>query len=46
MSDPYADDAVEGRIQLGFLVRLWPFVRPYRAGFAACLLIQIGRAHV
>ncbi len=41
MSDPYADDAVEGRIQLGFLVRLWPFVRPYRAGFAACLLILL-----
>jgi len=39
MSDPYADDLPEGRIQLGFLKKLWPFVRPYRRGFAACLLI-------
>jgi ATP-binding cassette subfamily B multidrug efflux pump len=39
MSDPYADDAPEGRIQLGFLKQLWPFVRPYRRGFGACLLI-------
>ena len=37
MSDPYADDAPEGRIQLGFLRQLWPFARPYRRGFAACL---------
>lgn len=41
MSDPYADDAPEGRIQLGFLVRLWPFVRPYRLGFGVCLLILL-----
>jgi ATP-binding cassette subfamily B multidrug efflux pump len=37
VSDPYADDAPEGRIQLGFLRQLWPFARPYRRGFAACL---------
>lgn len=37
MSDPYADDAPAGRFQLGFLARLWPFARPYRRGFAACL---------
>lgn len=39
MSDPWLDDVPEGRIQLGFLRRLWPFVRPYRRGFYACLLI-------
>ncbi len=39
MSDPYADDTPEGRFQLGFLRRLWPFVRPYRRGFGACLLL-------
>ena len=39
MSDPYDDDVPQGGIQLGFLARLWPFVRPYRRGFAACLLI-------
>ncbi len=37
MSDPYADDAQEARFQLAFLRQLWPFVRPYRRGFAACL---------
>ncbi|MBX3462014.1 MAG: ABC transporter ATP-binding protein [Planctomycetes bacterium] len=37
MTDPYQDDAIEGRIQFGFLARLWPFVRPYRRGFAGCL---------
>ena len=41
MSDPYADDLPEGRFQLSFLRRLWPFVRPYRRGFAACLAILI-----
>ena len=41
MSDPYADDLPEGRFQLGFLKSLWPFVRPYRRGFAACLLILL-----
>ncbi|MCU0867910.1 MAG: ABC transporter ATP-binding protein/permease [Planctomycetes bacterium] len=41
MSDPYADDAPEGRFQLGFLQQLWPFVRPYRRGFLACLLILL-----
>ncbi len=39
MSDPYLDDAPEGRFQLGFVRALWPFVRPYRRGFAACLSI-------
>lgn len=41
MSDPYQDDVMEGRIQFGFLRRLWPFVRPYRRGFAVCLLILL-----
>ncbi len=41
MSDPYLDDVMEGRIQFGLLRRLWPFVRPYRRGFAACLLILL-----
>ena len=41
MSDPYADDAPEGRFQLGFLRQLWPFVRPYRRGFLACLGILL-----
>ncbi|MEO6593538.1 MAG: ABC transporter ATP-binding protein [Planctomycetota bacterium] len=41
MSDPYLDDAPEGRFQLGFVRRLWPFVRPYRRGFLACLLILL-----
>ncbi|HEB51927.1 MAG TPA: ABC transporter ATP-binding protein [bacterium] len=39
MSDPYADDLPQTRFQLRFLTRLWPFVRPYRTGFAACLLL-------
>ncbi|MBL8753322.1 MAG: ABC transporter ATP-binding protein [Planctomycetes bacterium] len=39
MSDPYADDVPEGRFQFGFVRQLWPFVRPYRRGFAACLAI-------
>lgn len=39
MSDPYQDEVPEGRIQLGFLRKLWPFVRPYRRGFVACLVI-------
>lgn len=41
MSDPYADDQIVGRFQFGFLRRLWPFVRPYRRGFAACLTILL-----
>jgi len=41
VSDPYLDDVMEGRIQFGFLARLWPFVRPYRRGFAVCLLILL-----
>jgi ATP-binding cassette, subfamily B, multidrug efflux pump len=41
VSDPYADDAPEARFQLDFLRRLWPFVRPYRSGFAACLAILL-----
>ena len=41
MRDPYADETFEGRFQLGFLRRLWPFVRPYRRGFVACLLLLL-----
>ena len=41
MSDPYADDVPEGRFQFGFFRQLWPFVRPYRRGFAACLGILL-----
>jgi len=39
VTDPWLDDQPEGRVQFGFLRRLWPFVRPYRRGFAVCLLI-------
>lgn len=39
MSDPYEDDKLEARFQLGFLKDLWPFVRPYQRGFLACLVI-------
>ncbi|HEX6810018.1 MAG TPA: ABC transporter ATP-binding protein [Planctomycetota bacterium] len=39
MSDPYLDDAPEGRFQLRFLRQLGPFVRPYWRGFAACLAL-------
>ena len=39
MSDPYDDDLPQARFQLSFLTGLWPFVRPYRRGFGACLLI-------
>lgn len=41
MSDPYGDDLPEARFQFDFLRRLWPFVRPYRRGFAACLGILL-----
>jgi len=41
VSDPYQDETPEGRIQFGFLLRLWPFVRPYRRGFLACLAILL-----
>ena len=38
--DPYLDDELPGRpLDLGFLRRLWPFVRPYRSAFGLCLLI-------
>lgn len=39
MRDPYQDDALERPVDLGFLRRLWPFVRPYRRAFAGCLLL-------
>ena len=39
MSDPYLDDAPEGRFQWRFLRQLGPFVWPYRRGFAACLAL-------
>jgi ABC-type multidrug transport system fused ATPase/permease subunit len=41
MSDPYAEPDPEGRMQWAILGRLWPYVRPYRRGFAACLLILL-----
>lgn len=41
MSDPYQEPDPEGSIQLGMLRRLWPFARPYRRGFAACLAILV-----
>ncbi|MCR9248328.1 MAG: ABC transporter ATP-binding protein/permease [bacterium] len=41
MTDPYADDAPTGKFSFDFLRRLWPFVRPYRRGFLACLLILL-----
>jgi ATP-binding cassette subfamily B multidrug efflux pump len=41
VSDPYVDDAPEGRFQLDFVRRLWPFVRPYRRGFLGCLGILL-----
>jgi hypothetical protein len=38
--DPDDDDL--GRpLDLAFLPRLWPFVRPYRRAFAVCLLLLI-----
>ena len=39
MSNPYDDDLPVARFQLSFLKELWPFVRPYKRGFFACLLI-------
>ena len=39
MSDPYEDELPEARFQASFFRDLWPFVRPYRRGFAACLLL-------
>jgi ATP-binding cassette subfamily B protein len=39
VSAPYDDDLPEARFQAAFLAGLWPFVRPYRRGFAACLAI-------
>ncbi|MBL8723660.1 MAG: ABC transporter ATP-binding protein [Planctomycetes bacterium] len=41
MSDPYAEPDPDGRMQWAILGRLWPYVRPYRRGFAACLLILL-----
>ena len=41
MSNPYDDDLPVARFQLGFLKDLWPFVRPYKRGFFACLLILL-----
>jgi ABC-type multidrug transport system fused ATPase/permease subunit len=41
VSAPYDDDLPEARFQLAFLRELWPFVRPYQRGFAACLLILL-----
>lgn len=39
MSNPYDDDLPAARFQLSFIKELWPFVRPYKRGFFACLLI-------
>lgn len=36
---PYDDDVPQGGFQLGFVRKLWPFVRPYKRGFVACLAI-------
>lgn len=41
MSDPYDDDLPTAGFQLAFLTKLWPFVRPYRRGFALCLGILV-----
>ncbi|HIE69679.1 MAG TPA: ABC transporter ATP-binding protein, partial [Planctomycetes bacterium] len=41
VSDPYDDDLPKARFQLSFLTGLWPFVRPYKRGFFACLLILL-----
>ncbi len=35
------DDLVDQPLQLGFLMRLWPFVRPYRRAFSASLLLLV-----
>ena len=35
------DDLLERPIDLGFLPRLWPFVRPYRRAFAASLSLLV-----
>ena len=42
MTDPYADDDLDKPLDLGFLPKLWPFVRPYRRAFVACLLLLAG----
>jgi len=41
MRHPYDDELPEARFQLSFLTGLWPFVRPYKRGFFACLAILI-----
>ncbi|MFT4516131.1 MAG: ATP-binding cassette subfamily B multidrug efflux pump [Planctomycetota bacterium] len=41
MSNPYDDDLPVARFQLSFLKDLWPFVRPYKRGFFACLFILL-----
>ena len=35
------DDLVDRPLQLGFLQKLWPFVRPYRRAFSASLLLLV-----
>ncbi len=37
----YSDDQVEARLDFAHLRDIWPFVRPYRGAFAACLLILL-----
>lgn len=39
MNSAYDDDAPEGRFRRGFLRDLWPFVRPYRRGLLACMVL-------
>jgi len=41
VTDPYLDDAQERPVNLRHLRRLWPFVRPYRRAFMACLLMLV-----
>ena len=39
--DPYLEEERERPLEFRFLIRLWPFVRPYRSAFAVCLLILV-----
>lgn len=41
MSDEWLDDAPERPPSLAILRQLWPFARPYKSAFGACLLILL-----